>query len=209
MGAPAMITGPELATMPLSPPRKARLAVLTGAIRAGKTTAALRIVELARQRGYLCGGFLSPDRLGPDGRKLGIDVVSLADGERRPLALLGEDLAGPRVGAYSFDQASLDWAIDAFRRAAARGHDLLAVDELGPLEFERGEGFAPLLPDLASGEYRRALAVVRLDFRHRLAVSSDRVQLRVFQLAPIPEERVLVPTQVFHWLCQDQSEGGV
>ena len=60
-----------------------RLAVLTGEVRAGKTTAALEVVELAREAGYLCGGFLSPDRLDPSGRKLGIDALSLTDGERR------------------------------------------------------------------------------------------------------------------------------
>ena len=90
----------------MSVAQRARLAVLTGEIRAGKTTAALRTAQLAREQGYICGGFVSPARLAPDGRKLGIDVLSLADDERRRLALCEGELGGPRIGPYSFDQAS-------------------------------------------------------------------------------------------------------
>jgi nucleoside-triphosphatase THEP1 len=55
------------------------------------------------------------------------------------------ELSGPRVGPYSFDPAGLARALRVLRRAATAGCDLLMVDEIGPLELEQGQGFAPIL----------------------------------------------------------------
>jgi hypothetical protein len=182
-----------------------RLAVLTGDQRAGKTTAARRIVEAARARGLRCGGFLSPDALSPDGQKTGIALWSQADDSRRLLALVGDGLPGPRIGPYSFDQTVLDWGIGLFRADIERGCDLVTVDELGRLEFERGLGFAPLLPDLAAGSYQRALIVGRLGLCERLRDLCPEVEVEVFQITANPESRAPLPEIVLSWLLGDDT----
>ena len=91
------------------------------------------------------------------GAKVGFEAVDVGSGERWPLARTDQELGGPRVGPYSFDSAGLARALRVLRRAATAGTgatnrrnsavpcDLLMVDEIGPLELEQGEGFAPIL----------------------------------------------------------------
>ena len=179
---------------------RARLAVLTGEQRAGKTTAARRVVELARERGLDCGGFLSLDVVDSAGRKSGIELVSQSDGARRPLAVVGDGLDGPRVGPYSFDQSTLDWGVGLFREAIASERGLVAADELGRLEFERDAGFAPILSDLAAGRYRRALVVGRLGLCERLCDLGPKIDVALFHLTATPESRAAVPAVVLDWL---------
>jgi hypothetical protein len=51
------------------------------------------------------------------------------------------------------------WGNDVL--GAATPCDLLIVDELGPLEFERNRGWTDGLAAVDSGDYRHALVVVR------------------------------------------------
>jgi nucleoside-triphosphatase THEP1 len=182
-----------------------RLAILTGAIRAGKTTAALKIATEAAACGYPVGGFLSPDRRGPEGAKIGLDALRVADGVRRPLARhkppTGENFAirGPVVGPYEFDQDGIDWALAAFAEGKRAGDEVLFADELGRLEFERGEAFAPILDVLRAGDFARVLAVVRRDFVSRL-IDLPGVEARVFELEPTEASRDLIPDEAFRWL---------
>ncbi len=39
--------------------------------------------------------------------------------------------------------------------------DLLVIDELGPLEFDRGEGWVKGFESVSSGEYKAAIVVIR------------------------------------------------
>ena len=181
-----------------SPP--ARLAILTGEIGAGKTTAALAVTRLASERGLSVGGILSPARIDASGTKVGIDALDVATGERRVLATVGGDLVGPRVGAYAFDAASIAWGIERVQEAIAAGRELVCVDELGRMEFERGEAFAPLIAVATSGAARRMLAVVRLAHAEGLAARVGAVSARVFRVAATPASRERVPADLLDWM---------
>jgi nucleoside-triphosphatase THEP1 len=63
----------------------ALVGLLTGAVGAGKTTAAGRVIALVRRRGLVCGGLLAPALIDPCGIKLGIWGVDLLTGERHTL----------------------------------------------------------------------------------------------------------------------------
>ncbi len=88
----------------------ALIGLLTGAVGAGKTTAAERVVGLARDQGLVCGGLLAPALTDRGGSKIGIWGVDLLTGERRTLARTDRELGGPSLGVYSFDAAALTWA---------------------------------------------------------------------------------------------------
>lgn len=135
--------------------------VITGGIGVGKTTVCRRVVDLARERGHTVAGLLTPAILDEDGDKIGIAALDLETGEQRELARVWAELGGPRMGKYSFDAEALQWACGVLDRAAAEGCDLYVVDEIGPLELVRDEGFVRTLTMLETGILPRTLVVVR------------------------------------------------
>ena len=157
-------------------PRDRRIALLTGGRGTGKTTACRRLLERARDLELACAGIVSPARF-EGGTKVGIDVLDVRTGECRALAEVdalpeADDVAGTdalagadglpghlRLGPHRFDEAAIAWARS--RLEAAGPCDVLVVDEIGPLELERGDGWANALGVLRDGDYRLAVAVVR------------------------------------------------
>ena len=149
------------------------LFLITGDSGVGKTTCCQQWGESARAEGRRVGGLLSlPVMTGP--QKTAIDLVNLATGERRPLAKLSERLgartayplraACPRsssvtTGKWLFDTAVLAWGNAVLGRVTAV--DLLIIDELGPLEFEQGQGLQAAFELIAAGNYRMAGVVIR------------------------------------------------
>jgi nucleoside-triphosphatase THEP1 len=120
------------------------------------------------------------------GVKVGFEVVDVGSGERWPLARTDDpstsrrgkrspeqsrrivepsgqrrQLDGPRVGPYSFDPDGLARALRVLREAISAQCDLLVIDEIGPLELEQGEGFAPILDLLPVEAPMHTLIVVR------------------------------------------------
>jgi nucleoside-triphosphatase THEP1 len=142
------------------------LILLSGPVRAGKTTLCLRLVARARERGWQTGGVLTP-ALVEAGEKAGIQAVELGSGETRLLARINRDLGGVRVGPYSFDDRVLEWVVRCCARdlegSEARGSapQIVFVDEIGKLELNRGGGLAPLIPLLARPLPRPTVVIVR------------------------------------------------
>jgi nucleoside-triphosphatase len=136
------------------------LCVVTGERGAGKTTFCARVAGLARQRGWRVRGILSLAVVDA-GMKVAIAAEALEDGERRLLARprQGAVGSGPSTPGWQFDSECLSWGNGVLE--ASVPCDLLVVDELGPLELERGEGWVAGLSSLDSGLYRLGLAVIR------------------------------------------------
>jgi energy-coupling factor transport system ATP-binding protein len=145
---------------------RAGVTLLTGPRGSGKTTACRALVAEMRGAGRRVGGVVCPARL-RDGVKVGIDVVEVAGGRRRQLATkAGDDTVRGNgrggelaLGAWSFDREALAWADEALA-ATSPLCDLVVVDELGPLELLRGEGFTAAL-DLVDAGRGLVVAVVR------------------------------------------------
>jgi len=193
--------------------KQARFALVTGDIGSGKTTVAGRVVERARQQGLSVAGLWCPARL-VAGIKTGIEAVDLTRDERRLLAarndLEGEKellltRPGPHTGRYTFDPEILAWANRVLAGAAAARPDLLMVDEIGPLELERGEGLAPVLLDLADGSVPRALLVVRErlleNLKARLDIAASTAVFLVEQ-----DTRETLPEKILTWLFKSSEK---
>ena len=132
----------------------ARIVVLTGERGVGKSTVCHKTIDLARTKEYACGGILTLSR--PSGAR---DVLDVRTGDVHQLTLGHGTDTGVLQGRFRFDPATLAWGDDVLTSAA--GCDLLVVDELGPLEIERGKGWAGALGVLRASGFTLALVVVR------------------------------------------------
>ncbi len=137
-----------------------RIIVLTGERGVGKSTVCQEAVTLAQAAGYTCGGILTLSR--PDDVRLLVDVSS---GDQRQLTLepsrpdASEERTVVCQGRFCFDPEVLRWGSIVLTQASPC--DLLVVDELGPLEIERGEGWGSAFNVLRRGNFALALVVVR------------------------------------------------
>ncbi|BCY17136.1 MAG: hypothetical protein GYA12_10390 [Chloroflexi bacterium] len=154
------------------------ITILTGGRGKGKTRACQRLAEQARHKGWQIAGLLCP-AVFEDGVKTGIDMLDLNSGTLSRLA----KVVNQNAGEITTDHWDFD--VDVL----ARGNeilecigkcDLLIVDELGPLEFYRRQGWVKAFDTLRRGEFRRAVVVIRpelLDEARKLWPSARIVNL--------------------------------
>jgi nucleoside-triphosphatase len=145
------------------------LTTISGPSGSGKTTLCLRLAEQARLGDLDCAGLISPARF-EGARKTGIDLLDVRSLARRPLAHLDTLPAELRTGAFRFDLDTVQWGVQLLISACPC--DVLFIDELGPLELERGQGWTNAIQVLGSAQFRLAVVVVRpnliQDFHHLL-----------------------------------------
>lgn len=155
---------------------------MSGPRGSGKTTTCRQLTQLARQRGLDCAGLLSLALF--DGtRKVGIELVDLRSGASRPLAEADQRPASLRTKTYRFDVGALAWGTEVLNGALPC--DLLIVDEVGPLELERGQGWANTLDVLRTGRFRLAVVVVRPELLDTFRQALPGMPLHIFTL-PLP-----------------------
>lgn len=148
----------------------ASVIVLTGERGIGKSTVCRGTVGMAQSEGYTCGGILTLAH--EDGR----DVLDVSSGDVRRLTLEVNAAQGVDQGRFCFDRQVLAWGSTLLIQATPC--DLLVVDEIGPLELERGGGWINAFDVLRGGDFALALAVVRPE----LVVQA---QLRLTDCAPV------------------------
>jgi nucleoside-triphosphatase len=139
--------------------------LITGRPGVGKSTLFSRIVEALRAGGCSVGGIAAPEARGADGRRIGFYIVDLATGRRAWLARRDAGRAGPRIGKYIVDPASAEAVGVKAIRAAIESHDVIAIDEVGPMELA-----VPTLREAiieASNAPKPLLAVIHARLRSR------------------------------------------
>ncbi len=130
----------------------ARIILLSGERGAGKSTVCRETVTLAQAQGYACGGVITSSHT-DDVR----DVLDVGSGQVRRLTV---DAASAVVmGRFRFDPQTIAWGNSVLARATPC--HLLVVDELGPLEIVRGQGWQKAFEVLRGGDFGLALVVVR------------------------------------------------
>jgi nucleoside-triphosphatase THEP1 len=160
------------------------IALVTGDIGSGKTTACQKALALLAARGITCRGLLAPARYDPGGEKNGIDLLDVATGERRRLADTVPG-GGATIGRYTFDPDALQWGLERLEDALRPSPGLLVVDEIGPLEILHGGGFALVLDPLADpARVAHALVIVRRQYLGDLQAIVHRTDQRTFQVTP-------------------------
>lgn len=136
-----------------------RLVIVTSPSGSGKTRWCLALADHASGLGISVGGLVSP-AVFEDDRKVGIDLRDLCSGAQRRLAVRREGSGNDRVTEdWQFDEETLEWGNDILAQPSAC--QLFLLDELGPLEFERGVGLTNGLELVTSRRYPLACVVVR------------------------------------------------
>jgi len=139
------------------------LYLLTAPRGAGKTTFCHTLADKLRAAGWDVAGLLSP-AVFEDGIKTGIDAQDLRTGESRPLARLSTHNLQPatftlQLGQWLFDPSAFNWGNQILETSLPCG--LLIVDEIGPLELYRGNGWVSALETLRQPHYRLGIVVIR------------------------------------------------
>jgi nucleoside-triphosphatase len=175
--------------------------LLSGLLQVGKTTALARAIEQTRATGGRVAGVLSPPEI-VDGEKVGIWIEALDTGERRRLAVAAGMPAAEgslKTEHWSLDASVTAWGAEVIARACPC--DVLVIDELGPLELRRGEGWTVAFDVLREGAYRVAVVVVRAwlveAMLARLA-GMPGVEARVAEVTEA--NRDALPAEVAGWL---------
>ena len=143
--------------------------LLTGPRGAGKTTFCSILACHARLDGWDVAGVISPAVMAGS-EKTGILVEDLRTGEQHPLA--SASLRKPfsmQLKDWHFDPLALSWGNRILENCTPC--DLLIVDELGPLELLRNEGWTSALKILDQHGYRLGIAVVRPELQDILSKS--------------------------------------
>ena len=110
-----------------------RVLLLTGVPGVGKTTVLIKTVDALRAKGYSVGGMIS--REAREGNvRVGFKIIDLTNSKHGWLAHVNQK-TGPQVGKYHVNLEDLN-AIGAEAIAkAVEKSDVIAIDEIGPMEL--------------------------------------------------------------------------
>jgi nucleoside-triphosphatase THEP1 len=140
------------------------LILWTGPKHSGKTTAARRLVEATRARGWAVAGCLAPS-LYENNQLVGFEVVHLGNDRR---AILARRRA-MHDQENEFEFLADGWALgeEALGPGATKGADLIIIDEYGPLELA-SQGWRAAAERLMTTTEAALLLVVREELAEKV-----------------------------------------
>ena len=112
---------------------KKRLLFIAGSPGTGKTSVLLKTIEVLKARGCSVGGMVSREVRAGGGR-VGFEILDLSSGRRGWLAHVNQK-HGPRIGKYRVNLEDLDNIGAEAIVNAVENADVVAIDEIGPMEL--------------------------------------------------------------------------
>jgi len=112
---------------------KRRLLFMTGSPGTGKTSVLLKTIEVLKVRDYSIGGMVSRE-VRTCGARVGFEILDIGSGRRGWLAHVNQK-HGPRIGKYRVNLEDLDNIGAEAIANAVENADVVAIDEIGPMEL--------------------------------------------------------------------------
>jgi nucleoside-triphosphatase len=164
-----------------------RVLLLTGAPGVGKTTVLIKAVEALKARGISVGGMVSREVRGCCGR-VGFEIFDLTSGKHCWLAHINLK-NGPQVGKYRVKLDDLDGVgATAIFEALAKSQ-VVAIDEIGPMELY-SERFKDAVKQALDGG-KPVLAVVHAKAKDALiAAAKGRADAQIYIVTVANRERL-------------------
>jgi nucleoside-triphosphatase len=107
--------------------------LLTGAPGVGKTTVLVKTVAALKAKGITVGGMISQEAR-EGSTRVGFEIVDLTNGKRGWLAHVNQQ-TGPQVGKYRVNLKDLEEIGTKAITEATEKVDVIAIDEIGPIEL--------------------------------------------------------------------------
>ncbi len=134
-----------------------RVLLITGIPGVGKTTFLLNVVEALKAEGYSVGGMISRE-VRSCGARVGFEILDLADNSKRGWLAHVNQKTGPQVGKYRVNLEELDSiGVEAILKAVEEC-DVIAIDEIGPMELFSENFRRAVLEAFESGKLVLAVA---------------------------------------------------
>ena len=107
--------------------------LLTGRPGVGKTTVLTKAVSILKDKGYGVGGMISRE-VRESGVRVGFEILDLGSEKRGWLAHVNQK-TGPQVGKYRVNLEDLENIGAKAINYAVENCDVVAIDEVGPMEL--------------------------------------------------------------------------
>jgi nucleoside-triphosphatase THEP1 len=142
-----------------------RIWLLTGDPAAGKSTALSKIILEVRTAGFTVGGILTRE-VRSHGEREGFRLLDISSDDSQSLAQV-KGIIGPRIGKYRVNLKTLStFAVAAFEHASKHS-DIIAADEIGPMELLSPE-FRTAVHSSVLGTDKPSVCVVHKRFQDPL-----------------------------------------
>jgi len=108
--------------------------IITGRPGVGKTTIFMHVIDIVKRKGYSVGGIVCPE-VREGGFRVGFLIIDLMTGRKDWLAHKRLFRSGPRIGRYVVNvEGAGELGANAIGKAISEA-DLIAIDEIGPMEL--------------------------------------------------------------------------
>ena len=136
------------------------ITIITGSRGVGKTTLLLKLIEELKNKGKHPSGIMTPAVYNTNGDKVGFYILNVANGEQWELGRSDKFLGGPSYGPFSFSENGFAKANEILEKVLNESSEDVFLDEIGPLEMEKGYGFYPILSLISSFNINRNLYLI-------------------------------------------------
>ena len=138
-----------------------KIILITGERDVGKTILCSTLIEKLKFKGYSVAGIISPGLYNGD-VKVGITALDIKSGEKVKLADYspGWDIENP-LRIWKMNSDAISWGNNVLNKSTPC--DVLIIDEIGYLEFEKNSGWNKSFEILKQKGFKIAFIVVRID----------------------------------------------